>query len=442
MKRNTSPGLICLLLCLSSAALSQTSINSGVLLKVVDARQWRGARFKVQAAVRARILEPSAYASLWVRVDDEDKMLAFFDNMRNHPIRTDEWTVYTSPEVKLGPRAKTILFGGSTRNRGFYGFDDFHFYLQKDGGAWEEVSLPAMDFEADTATIDKTWFYRDKIYSAQWTLRDDSAWKGKHYMYADGSHSYELGNNDTAGKFADVNGIRIYYEEYGHGQPLLLLHGNRGSIADFKKQIPALSQQFHIIAVDTRGQGRSTEDGKTYTYDLFAEDMNTLLDHLHLEKVNVLGWSDGGCTGLIMAMKYPAKVGRLAVMGANVFINDKDVVIKEVWRALRAEKKEWRGDTSRRAANALRLIHMCETEPRHTFQELEVIHCPVLVMAGEKDVIREEHTRQIAQHISGSQLTIFPGGTHQFPEDDPTTFNATVTKFFTDAGKIINPGTP
>jgi len=440
MKRIVSLSLICSFLLYAGAALSQTSINSGILFKVVDARQWRGAKFKVQAAVRARTLEPSAYACIWVRVDDEDKMLAFYDNMRNHPIRTDEWTVYTSPEVKLGPRAKTILFGGGTRSKGFYGFDDFHFYLQKDGGAWEEVSLPAMDFEEDTATINKSW-YHDKLSSVQWSIRDDSAWKGKHCMFADGSHSYELDNNDTAGKYADVNGIRIYYEEHGHGEPLLLLHGNRGSINDFKKQIPALSRQFHVIAVDTRGQGHSTEDGKTYTYDLFAEDMNALLGRLHLEKVNILGWSDGGNTGLIMAMKYPDKVGRLAVMGANVFI-DGTVVDKSIFRILQQEKKEYKGDTSRRSANALRLIHLCEIEPRHTFEELQTIRCPVLVMAGEKDVIKEEHTRQIAGHIAGSQLKIFTGGTHQFPDDDPATFCSTVIQFFTGAAKSTDLKSP
>jgi pimeloyl-ACP methyl ester carboxylesterase len=402
-------------------------------MKVLDARPWRGAKFKIQAAVKAHILEPSAYANLWVRVNDENKQMTSFDNMRNHPIRKDEWAVYSSPEIKLGPKARTIMFGGATRNKGFYSFDDFHFFLQKEGGAWEEIPLPSMNFEEDTATIDKTWYYKEKFYSVQWSLRDDSAWKGKQYMFADGSHSYELGNNDTAGKYADVNGIRLYYEEYGQGAPLLLLHGNRGSIRDFAKQIPALAQEFHIIAVDTRGQGRSTEDGKTYSYDLFAEDMNALLDQLHLAKVNVLGWSDGGNTGLIMAMKYPDKVGRLATMGANIFI-DNTVVGKDIFKTLKMEKKEFKGDTSRRAANALRLIHLCEEEPRHRFQDLEAIHCPVLVMAGEKDAIKEEHTRQIAAHIAGSELKIFKGGTHYFPDEDPATFNATVTEFFTQAG--------
>ncbi|HEY4208438.1 MAG TPA: alpha/beta hydrolase [Puia sp.] len=445
MKRNVSFLPVCLLLLYAgslaaqtypgaAAVPAQTAFNSGILIKVLDARPWRGAKFKVQAAVRARILEPSAYACLFVRVDDEGKQLVSFDNMRNHPVRTNEWTVYTSPEIKLGPRARIILFGGETRNKGFFSFDDFHFFLQKEGGAWEEIPLPAMDFEDDSAVISRSWTYREKMYSVQWSLRDDSAWKGKHYMFADGSHSYELDNNDTAGKYANVNGIRLYYEEYGRGAPLLLLHGNRGSIADFKKQIPALARQFHVIAVDTRGQGHSTEDGKTYTYDLFADDMNALLDKLHLNKVNVLGWSDGGNTGLIMAMKYPDKVSKLAVMGANIFI-DNTVVGKDIFRILNMEKKEFKGDTSQRAANALRLIHLCETEPRHRFEELEAIHCPVLVMAGEKDAIKEEHTREIAGHIAGSQLKIFSGGTHEFPEDDPAMFNAAVTDFFTSGDK-------
>src|SRR6185436_1102382 len=133
------------------------------------------------------------------------------------------------------------------------------------------------------------------------------------------------GNNSSTGKYAEVNHIRIYYEVYGKGEPLLLLHGNSSSISTFDKQIPEFSKHFMVIAVDSRGQGKSSEDGKPYTYDLFADDMNALLDHLKLENVNIVGWSDGGNTGLIMAMKYPSKVKKLVTMGANVFINNEVV---------------------------------------------------------------------------------------------------------------------
>ena len=420
-----------LLILFSSSVSAQDLRNTGVFAQAVDARPLQGVKFKIQAAVRVEALEPSAEAVIWVRVDREDKPLVYYYNMKECPIHKKEWAVYTTPEVKMDAKARVVLLGGSCRNKGFFYFDDFRFYIQrKDGGTWEEIPLSDNGFEGDTAVVNKTWPHRDQHSSVSWSLSEDSTWQGKRCLRADGSHSYAYDNNDTAGKFADVNGIHIYYEEYGHGAPLLLLHGNRGSIADFKRQLPDLSRQFHVIAVDTRGQGRSTEDGKTYTYDLFAEDMNALLDHLHLDSVNVLGWSDGGNTGVIMAMKYPDKVGKLATMGANVFI-DNTVVDKSIFRILAAEKKEWKGDTSRRAANALRLISLCETEPRHTFEELQTIHCPVLIMAGEKDVIREEHTRQMAAHIPGSKVMIFPGGTHQFPEDDPATFNKAVTQFFT-----------
>lgn len=97
----------------------------------------------------------------------------------------------------------------------------------------------------------------------------------------------------------------------------MLLHGNSGSIIQFGEQILPLSQYYKVIAVDTRGQGKSGEDNRAPTYDLFADDMNALLDPLHLDSVDILGWSDGGNTGLIMAMKYPAKVHKLVTLLLN-----------------------------------------------------------------------------------------------------------------------------
>ena len=114
--------------------------------------------------------------------------------------------------------------------------------------------------------------------------------------------------------------------------------------------------------------------------------MNALLDYLHLDGVNILGWSDGGNTGLIMAMKYPKKVKRLVTMGANVFI-DKTVVDRWVFKLLNKEKKELNGDSLYNNKNRLRLIELLLTEPKHSFEELKTIACEVLVIAGEKDII-------------------------------------------------------
>lgn len=237
-----------------------------------------------------------------------------------------------------------------------------------------------------------------------------------------------FGNNDSTGNYASINGIKIYYEIYGEGLPLLLLHGNSESISSFDLQIPELSKHFKVIAVDTRGQGKSTEDGKTYTYDLFAADMNALLNYLKIDSVFVVGWSDGGNTGLVMAMKYPKKVKRLITMGSNVFINN-TVIDERTIDTLTAQLELTKLDNSYEAKNRGRLINMILTEPNYTFEDIKVITCPVLVLAGEKDVIKENHTKGIAENIKNSTLFIALNETHYFPKENADLFNKTIIDF-------------
>jgi pimeloyl-ACP methyl ester carboxylesterase len=233
---------------------------------------------------------------------------------------------------------------------------------------------------------------------------------------------------DTTGKYALVNGINIYYEEYGTGEPLLLLHGNSQSIKDFKMQIPEFAKHYHVIAVDTRGHGKSGDDGKKYSYNLFAEDMNALLKHLKISKTNIVGWSDGGNTGLTMAMKYPDKVKKLAVMGANIFI-DSSVVDNWVFEVLNQELKELQNDTAQWSKNRIRRINLLLTEPKYKFSDLKKITCPVLVLAGEKDIVKEGHTRNIAKNIAKATLLIAPNETHEFPQENPNSFNKIILDF-------------
>lgn len=124
-------------------------------------------------------------------------------------------------------------------------------------------------------------------------------------------------------------------------------------------------------------QGARVNDQKwmTYSYDLFADDMNALLNILNIDSANILGWSDGGNTGLIMAMKYPKKVKRLVTMGANVFI-DNSVVDKWVFKELHKQLKEMKNDTAYADRNRVRLINLLLTEPKHNFEELKIISSP------------------------------------------------------------------
>ena len=113
------------------------------------------------------------------------------------------------------------------------------------------------------------------------------------------------GSNPLAGKYVDVNDIKVYYEIYGEGEPLLLLHGNSGSIKAGESQIPELSKHFKVIAVDSRAQGKSTDSDKEITYALMASDMNELINKLKLGSVYIVGWSDGGNIGLELSFAHP-----------------------------------------------------------------------------------------------------------------------------------------
>ena len=115
----------------------------------------------------------------------------------------------------------------------------------------------------------------------------------------------------------DVDGARIAYAIYGKGEPVLLLHGGLGNSGHFGFQLPALVDRFQVIAIDSRGQGRSTRTAATITYDLMATDVIAVLDHLHIARASVVGWSDGGEVALKLGIKFPDRVNRLFVFGAN-----------------------------------------------------------------------------------------------------------------------------
>lgn len=427
MKRH----LISILLLISATTVMAQNIPLwGTIVNALPAQQYAGKKFRIEAAVKVTLIDKDANAEIWVRVDRANKKMGFFNNMMDKPIQTAEWKVYTQ-SGKIDKDAEWLVFGGMYHKKGIFYFDDFKLFIENKEGTMEEVPLKNGGFEEDSIFSNRSWGYNKLNNLYDFSVSSDEFYTGKRSCRVDGSkmaRSTAYGDNDSSGKYANINGITMYYEEYGQGEPLLLLHGNSESINSFRLQIPELSKQFHVYAIDTRGHGKSGDDGKRYTYDLFADDMNALLDHLHLDNVNILGWSDGGNTGLIMAMKYPKKVKKLITMGAVIFI-DKTVVDKWVFKTLLKEKKELLHDSSAFAAGRLRRIELLLTEPKHTYEELKQIECPVLVMAGEKDVVREEHTRGIAGNISRSTLLIVPKATHEFPWEDAKAFNQAVLQF-------------
>jgi pimeloyl-ACP methyl ester carboxylesterase len=242
----------------------------------------------------------------------------------------------------------------------------------------------------------------------------------------------DYGSNSAAGNTFVSNGTRFYYETYGDGGPLLLIHGNGESIGSFKGQIGDFRSHHHVIAMDSRGQGKSELGTATLTYEQMAEDTNALLNHLRLTQVKVLGWSDGGIIGLLLTIRHPEKVSMLAVMGANL---QPDAAYP--WAVDGLVRK--RAQITAQLASSknpkplqmqLQLFDLLANQPHIPLADLATITVPTLVMAADRDVIRDEHTLSMFHAIPKSQLAIFPGATHMIPAQDPARFNRTVLEFF------------
>ena len=412
--------------------LGQMPADWGAFTQKIDAKPFAGKKFKLQAAVKVQLIDTTAEAEIWTRVDKPNRKVGFFYNMMDKPIRVKDWQVFTI-EGTIDKDADSLAFGGLYSRQGVFFFDRFQLFVESSKNQFTEVDIPNGDFETDS--LSPQWKYLQKREGFVMATTTETASYGKQAIKVDGTAFKKplvYGSNDTAGKYANVNGIRLYYEEYGQGEPLLLLHGNSQSILAFAYQIPELSKHYRVMAVDTRGQGKSTEDGKTYSYDLFADDMKAFLDHLSLDSVNVVGWSDGGNTGLIMAMKHPQKVKRLVTMGANIFI-DHTVVDKHVFKEINKQIKAVSAAATEKSKNSARLMTMLLTEPNYTFGDLKRIQCPVLVLAGEQDLIKENHTKGIATNIPKGTLLIAPKESHYFPVNNPKSFNKMVLDYLQKA---------
>ena len=240
----------------------------------------------------------------------------------------------------------------------------------------------------------------------------------------------QYGSNPAAGRTFTHNGVTLYYEVYGAGEPLLLIHGNGGSIADMRYQIAHFRRRYRVIAMDSRDQGRSSDSPDKLTYEKMTDDLAALLDHLKVGPVDVVGWSDGGIEALLLGIRHPTKVKKLVSMAANLNPSDKalrpDVLslIKQMMTEVPPAAR-----TTPAGKRELKVTGMMLEEPNIPLSALETIKAPTLVLAGDHDVIVDEHTIDIYHHIPNSQLAVLPNALHMIPVDDPATFNAVVERF-------------
>ncbi len=238
---------------------------------------------------------------------------------------------------------------------------------------------------------------------------------------------------------AQVNGISIHYAIYGHGSPVIFLHGGLANTDYWGNQVAAVAAHHTVILMDSRGHGRSTRDARPYGYDLMADDVVALMDNLKISKADIVGWSDGAILGIDLAMRHKDRVGKVFAFAANTVTTGlKDGVEKNPTFAAyieRAGKEYAERSATPKEYNAFveQISKMWAEQPNWSDAQLKAIDTPVLVVDGDHDEgIKLDHTEYIAATIPHAGLLILPNVSHFAFLQDPRQFNFAILHFLGD----------
>jgi pimeloyl-ACP methyl ester carboxylesterase len=236
--------------------------------------------------------------------------------------------------------------------------------------------------------------------------------------------------------------ITMYFEVHGEGKPLILLHGALGSADVWSNQVPVFSLQYRVIALDSRGQGRTTDAEAPLGYHLMAEDTLRLMDYLGIDSAYVVGWSDGAVIGIDLAIHHPDRVKALVAYGANtspeglradVIAYLRTASVADVDKDLVAEYSRLSPQPEHLPIIVEKLRTMALTQPNFTAEELAGIKVPTLILDGEtEEEIRIDHVEAIAKAIPGATLIWLPGVGHYANIQTPNKWNSVVLDFLKD----------
>jgi pimeloyl-ACP methyl ester carboxylesterase len=248
----------------------------------------------------------------------------------------------------------------------------------------------------------------------------------------------DYGNNNAVGKYYDVRGIKMYCEIYGEGRPLLMIHGNGGFMKAFANNIPYFSAKYKVILLDSRAQGKTIDTNDSLSFEMMADDEAALLDALHIDSAYVLGWSDGGINAILLAMRHPGKVIKLASTGANLW-PDSSALISSLWKD---EKNTFETTDTKnftpKQKNDWKIFLLDWLQPNISLQQLNAIKCPAFIIAGDHDLIKFEHTKAIYENIPHASLWIVPNSGHGTLIEHTDEFNKRVDEFFSNSFKDRN----
>ncbi|MFX1379582.1 MAG: alpha/beta fold hydrolase [Promethearchaeota archaeon] len=242
--------------------------------------------------------------------------------------------------------------------------------------------------------------------------------------------------------YVDIGDIKMYYATFGTGEPVFLLHGGMVDYTSWFFQIKELAKHFRIIAPDTRAHGRTTDSDKPLSYQLFASDISQLMEKLDIKKASFVGWSDGGCTSLVLGLEYPELVNKLVLCGTPYNISnfypeifesfsnvDPNNLPKE-YKFIRRAYEKVASDPD----NWLKLIEkemdMAKREPNFTLDQLKNIESPSLIIDGEKEQLYPlEVMQEMTKAIPNARLEVIPGGTHLVLMEKPKLISQLIISF-------------
>lgn len=240
----------------------------------------------------------------------------------------------------------------------------------------------------------------------------------------------------VASGMAPVNGIQMYYATYGAGDPVLLIHGGLGNADIWAYQVADLMKDHLVIVADSRGHGRSTRTEAPFGYDLMSEDYLALLDYLKIDKVDLVGWSDGGIIGLDIAMSHPERLDHLFAQAANITTDGVDPAVAS--NAVFGGYIGWMAEDYARLsptpdqfdAFVTQISGMWASQPNWTDAQVAAITVPTAIVAGDHDeAILRAHTEKMAALIPGAKLVILPDASHFAMLQAPEEYTAAVRAF-------------
>ncbi|HZZ06053.1 alpha/beta hydrolase [Paraburkholderia sp.] len=253
------------------------------------------------------------------------------------------------------------------------------------------------------------------------------------HFEADGAAPLPVSNDHG---YVEHEGAHIWYASYGTGAPVILLHGGLGHSGNWGYQVPALVAAGHrVVAVDSRGHGRSTRDARPYMYELMASDVLAVMDTLQLDQAAMVGWSDGACVALVLGIQAPERVAGVFFFGCNMDPTGTTEFVPTpiIDRCFGRHAKDYAQLSATPAdfdAFVGAVSEMMRTQPNYSAHDLAGIRVPVAIVQSEHDeFIKPEHAEYLARSIPGAALTLLPGVSHFAPLQRPAHFNRVMLAF-------------